>query len=592
MMQAARVLLVAVMVACCASSTRAAVSPAVTALDAASKDAQVVVVIPQAGDASRKLAGWLSAAGIEASEEMQDLLGSTKREVGVDAGLNDNGPLVVVVSNLAKMQADAAAKPDVVLLVSVSDYAAFVGNFGGNADGVSELKLKDGSTGFAKKSGDFAVLADDKALVEAYTPAAAGGALAAKLGPAGATALDRCDVAVYIDCAAIGDTFKSLMETGLSAVEQAEAGGMTALPPGLAEMYGSAVQFVIDNTDAMIIGLDISDAGIGVSKAMHMKKGSELAAYFPGGKANAAAELSRLPKQPYIMAGSFDGKAIATAKLAELIAGAQPQPGSAEMLALAQGAKAGAFAFYAPDQTAMMTGSFNNSLSIITADDGAQYLKLLQAYVSSLDGQKKPVLPDSPDGPAVTYSATYSAGALNIGGVSVDQFLVQQQIPPEVLANMGPAAGFVGAFGTTRGFAAAKGNYVVITSSPDTQIITTALAAAEAGDGLGADAAITDMRKSNLPANPAAEMYVSLGGIAAMVNPITMMFGAPPIDVPADTPPIAMAVSVEGDTVVGRMYVPTADVKIMIDAYNSLQGLMQPMAEPMTPTQPGGPAPY
>lgn len=605
-MQRAAQVTFALWIAIAAVAARAA-NPAVTALDAASADAQVVVVIPQLGDASRKLAGWFNAAGLAADAQMQDLLGNTKREMGVAGGFNDNGPLVLVLKNLAAAEQEGGA-PDVVMLVPVSDYAAFITGFGGNADGVSELKLKDGSTGFAKSSGGFAVLGRDRAVVEAYQPAGDGGAMAAKLGPAGADALDRADAAIYIDIKSIGPRFASLMQAGLGrAREQGAAMGAPSLPgasmlsgaggaglPGAAAftgLFSGAADLIAQGADAMVIGFDISDAGLGVTKAVRTHKSGELAAYFPGGKADAAAQLARLPNQPYVAALAVDGAAIDLAKVAQAYKGAS-DPAAAEMVALGREARSLAFVMYAPDQNAMMAGSLTDMTWLITADDGEAYLKLVQGYVNALNGRKKPINPDAPDGPAVNYTASYTAGALNLQGVSVDQFLIQQQMPPEMYAQMGQLAGFANLMGSFRGYAAAKGTHVVITTSADPQAITRALATVEAGDGLGGDAAIADLRKSNLPAGSAMEAYLDLGGVNAMVGPLLMLIGAPPLEIPPALPPIAVAIRVDGDTLIGRGYLPTADVKLIVDAMNSVQSMAPSFGPGNTGGQRGGPAPY
>ena len=58
----------------------------------------------------------------------------------------------------------------------------------------------------------------------------------------------------------------------------------------------------------------------------------------------------------------------------------------------------------------MLAGSLTDMVWVLSADDGAECLKLVRSYFESLDGKTKPANPMDPNGPALTYAATYTPG--------------------------------------------------------------------------------------------------------------------------------------------------------------------------------------
>ena len=144
-------------------------------------------------------------------------------------------------------------------------------------------------------------------------------------------------------------------------------------------------------------------------------------------------------------------------------------------------------------------------------------------------------------------------------------------------------------FTSYRGYVASKDNQVLISTSADPQSVTNALKVVADGSGIGSSGAIADQRQNILTPNPAMEMYLSLGGIADMANLFVGMMGMPPIEVPADLPPVAISMSAEGDAMSGRMYVPSSSVRFIIDTAMEMQA---GMGGGPGGGAPGGPAPY
>src|SRR5690606_21886846 len=97
---------------------------------------------------------------------------------------------------------------------------------------------------------------------------------------------------------------------------------------------------------------------------------------------------------------------------------------------------------------ALMSGNFLNTLTVLDVNDADQYLAALKKYVTGLNGFEVPVaapmagLGEEPEPMKISYSTTYNEGALQLDGVKVDQFQVTTNMPPQMMQQMGPAAGF------------------------------------------------------------------------------------------------------------------------------------------------------
>src|SRR5690554_3435335 len=94
-------------------------------LDLVSAQSQVIVVIPSLSRLSERMGQVNDAAGF-GIPGLGDTLGEFKRSVGIVRGLRDDGPMV-----LAFHRIDAEGGLPFTMLLPVSDFGAFVGNFGG-----------------------------------------------------------------------------------------------------------------------------------------------------------------------------------------------------------------------------------------------------------------------------------------------------------------------------------------------------------------------------------------------------------------------------------------------------------------------------
>ena len=117
-----------------------------SALNMIPADAPVAMVVPSLSGLSLKAATLNEQSMGSAVIHMANLLGTIKQMAGVQEGVNNDGPLVVVATDAAALGKNGRAdQPPMVVAIPVSDYGAFVGQLGGNGDeAVTPLTLGGG----------------------------------------------------------------------------------------------------------------------------------------------------------------------------------------------------------------------------------------------------------------------------------------------------------------------------------------------------------------------------------------------------------------------------------------------------------------
>lgn len=590
-----------VVVACAAmavfTSTPAhAQLPAV--LDQAPADAQVVIVVPNMKQLSDKLANLQRQLQIPVPE-MADLLAEFKRESGMEQGLKDDGAAMIVLGDLGPMIREEVGEPPGVVLMEVSDYGQFVGNFGGKADdAVTALQMPGGEPGFARPLGSFAVFGPDRAIVEAYAAGKAANRMAELAGKFGQTYLGQSDAFVYVDLQALAPALRPKIQQAMDQVKQmarGEGGEQAAMMMGLVNLYGSALDTILEDGQALTFGVDFSDGGIGLTKTIQARPGSTMASYFPGpgAQGGAASMLKALPNQPYLFATAMDTRAIDLAKILTRFQAAVGDGGGwiarlygdmGPMMKLTEGY---AQAWYAPTQMAAMGPGLMNVVSVYDTTDGPAYAAATKKYFENLNGVNVAMGPDMGQ---MSFATSYTPAATKVEGVDVDQYNMAMTLPPELMAEMGPAAGVLMMMGglNYQGYLATRGDKVIMTTGLDQPTLAAALKSVDAPGGLGDDPGIKQARDQALPQPLAMEVHFSPSGFLATANTFMQMFGQQALPAGDGLPPISMGLGVQDSGVAGRFYLPIASLKGIIEAAEAAQRNMGGMQQ----DQGGGPPPF
>lgn len=565
------------------------------ALSKAPQGAQLVVIVPSMSEFSGKLSMLNQTLGID-TPELTDALSAFKAEVGIADGMNDAGSALLVIQDLATA-IQTEQEPDILMILPVTDYQAFIGSFQAEGDapageGVTQITMPDGQAGFAREVGGYAIMGNTEPAVTNYAPADDVNAIADRIGAHGIDYLGACDAAVYVDIEALAPTLAPKIDEALAEAmthfEQMAEMGM-ADPASLEmmksalSMYGSAGKAILESSEGFVFALDISEHGIGFTDAIQFKPDSKVMQYLPGGGGDTSSILARLPHNSYIMAMAFDAEAIAGTELFEAALAALPQDNEQvdvyrKALPLMKQIQQYAGVFYTPDAAALMGGTGAlNVLATYKVKDGETYMKGAKEYITGLNGTSMPLAIPVAQGaqPAVmTYITSYTDNALQLDGVQVDQYSMQMQMPQEMMMQMGPAAGFMQMFTNFTGYTAVSDGHYLATTTLDQQLMAKGLATGKTGDGLGAGDTLAEVREKAIPEGSIGEGYLSLGGIVEMVGPMAMMFGMPAVEAPQDLPPIAFGMGLKDNSAAARFYVPNDTTKFVIDTVKDIQAQM------------------
>ncbi|MEM9752861.1 MAG: hypothetical protein AAF916_05690, partial [Planctomycetota bacterium] len=248
-----------------------------------------------------------------------------------------------------------------------------------------------------------------------------------------------------------------------------------------------------------------------------------------------------------------------------------------ESMTIYEQMNAGAQVFYAPDMAAMMGGGLFKSLSVYDVEDVDASIEAIRASWAKMPGLLPEMMAQIPDaGPAAAMDFTFdwTEAALNLNGVDVHQYDLKMVLPPELMAEMGPAAMMMGNAGTS-GYIAGVNGKVIMTTVPDPKLMTEGLAALENGGGLG-DKGVIQASRETLPEGAAMEMFVSFDGIAEAANPFMMMFaGGMQLDVPEDLAPLSIGLGVDGTAMGAKAVVPMAVLEFIRDTIEQAEASMQ-----------------
>ncbi len=592
---------ISVVLACVTAvvAVQTAIAGVPAALSQAPQGAQMVIIIPSMSEFSGKLAMMNQTLGLDV-DELTDALGSFKAEAGIGDGLDDSGSALFVIYDLAS-SIDTGAEPDVVMVLPVTDYQAFIASFQAEdaaahtGEGVIAVTLPDGQDGFAKEAGGYAILGNRETVVANYTAGGDADAIADQVGELGQHYLGNSDIAVYVDVAALAPVLNDAIDKGVAEMHSefdqiAQSGMMQASDletmKVVFKLYETAGKAIINSANGLVMSLDLSEDGVGLTHAIQFKPDSPVSPYLSGGGEGSSSILARLPKGPYIAAMAIDTESLTISKLMEAVMAEMPE-GNAQLdmyrkaMPMVKQIKQYAGVFYTPDPNALMTGSgVLNMLQTYKVDDGPAYLAQARDYIKGMNGTSIPMGMPMGGGAGgggnatITYTTSYTENALQLDGVQVDQYKMNVQMPPEMMMQMGPAAGMMQMFTNFDGYVAQTDGYYLSSTTLDQQLITQGLATGKSGDGMGSDDTLARVRENAVPPGAAAEGYLSFAGIIETVGPMAAMFGMPAVQAPADLPPVAMGLGIQGDSTALRFYVPNETTKFIIGTVKDVQAQM------------------
>lgn len=534
------------------------------ALDQVPNDMQLLVMVPNLADACNKLIMLDEKLGLGLLQ-LTNVLDQFKEKTGLTQGLKDNGPVMIVFSDLAT--ATIGAKAPYVMVAPTTDYAALVTNNGGHPDGITEFTKRNGQSNYAKASGHYAVIGPDRAAVEAYQAGNASANYLSMVGSLGADCLAKSDAVVVVNFQSLAPTIRQQLTVAMQTLEE-ELIVSTPNPQSslaVAAIFNDSINALVRDTQALVIAVDLTEQGAGFSFIGQFKKNSYVASLFE--KSGAANRyLALLPDRPYIFANCFDMSGIAVDELIDHLLARLPQNIGdfsflfdiyKESLLTAAQIKGGATIWYVPKQSPLMGGGFN-TLTVYEVEDGPGYLAKWKKSIEKLDNMTAP-LDGEQDQLDLNMTTQYTPAVIEIDGIKIDQYQFQINISPDLMTKIGQVnpifVQLMQVFTNYQGYITAKDNHVILTTTIDEQLMREAFVQCDNSTGLGSTGPIAAMRH-NLTASPMGEFYVSIGGIVDTAAILLAILGIPLPPAPADLPPAAISISFQNNGGIDRLFVP------------------------------------
>jgi thioredoxin 1 len=551
--------------------TASAAPPA--ALAQVPANAAAFVIVPDLTKLNGKVAKLGQALGVP-GPPMADILAMVKMQLGMQKGIDDKGSLLIVMPVLDLMASD----PPIVLVIPVSDFGAFVGNFADAADAADAPGLKtfrmQGEQVFAKPMGKYAVVSPLSKLVQNYKAGGDPAALAKAAGTLGGNAIDKADALLYLNMEQISPILQPLLQMGMMQMQQQfqnmpqemEAQGMMTFMQSYMKLYGDLGNMILRDAQAVVLGLSLSDTDVQATMALQCKPETYLGKMFskphqPLGK------LNRLPDRPVFLAGAMDMSILPMKDLAKVIKtelvdklpDESPfkgmMAGYVKAFDAAQLVQEGQFAWYQPkgevagdDPTKLIDYAY-----IYTSTDPAGFMKANREYVQSMDAAMKGLaaMEGMPAGAEVPMKMKYTENAVQVAGRSVDKFEMEMSMPDGADVAMSTMMGFVSQMSSM--YITTTDDAVVMSHSGHEETLAAALATAGGTGKLGTRPELQAAAKSLID-HRVMEAHVDLGGIMEVaVMPMLPEQMRMPIP---DSPPLSMAWSATDNGTAMQLVVP------------------------------------
>jgi len=546
------------------------------ALDLAPSNAVSVVVIPSPKLAADDLAECMARLDQAVGVLPMRPLDLAKAQFGFGAGIDDAASFVMWFQPDGNGLQSAMLIPVTNAKVFLeSNFKAIPGDSTDQAVAYEHPKL---GKIFARAIDRHILVSPSAAIVKAYVAAPGlAASLQKRLGERGLALFSSGDMGAWAGDQAL----KSLREQAAAATSAATPAATPAATSAATPAPTStsrADQLAQGVTDG-VISIDLDPMGVSFRTFAVMDAASELGRSTQGGARGNAAQLTRLPKGPFIFAGAADmqglGGADACIDLMKLVPGAPELPEWVrENRNLMQGAQ---FAIY-PSKLGLAGGGLLNEAYLwCSTTDAAKAKQLLREWMQSLSGiegtTERKVLWESDK--AIKDGAIADAYAIT-EATAVEQQPAQGEPaapksktrrnadPMQRLARMmvfGPRG--------PMGFAKTFPDGMLVTFSQRPDVLQRGITLTEGAESLQADPVIVALRAWLSP-DPDMVAYVGVGSLLNVVRQAARSFPGAGIELPDAPPgmePIAISIEVQDGHVETATMMPTAVIGVLAELY-------------------------
>ena len=550
----------------CAGATDFDLDRVLALVDRAPQDTEILVLVPSLLGMSEKLTMIDQQLDLNL-QDFSNALAQIKRTIGLKAGMDDEGPAMVSL-----VIDDETSKFEALLFLPVIDYGAMVNPRGADSSGtVSPIKLATNHTAYVKRIDGFAVLGRERETVEAYRVGPSVD-IAERLGVVGRQAIES-DFALIL--CSLDRTLMKLIDSPqlIEIIGQAGNGASTNLLAqiGTQTVNSSREQIdaqnrVLSQTDAVVLGIDVTDQGISVNLAVQLKANSEMAnAIGLGG--SAADALARMPQMNYLgtFAINFEGIDLTQLDHSGRTDRSIVTPSALVYSVISQVGRDESGVPRSFVQVAYASPNANlsapSNIMFVDTDDPKSFVRALRAKIEAINDEQT--------------SAVYVPNQMELGKHRADQFVISQQdagadgSPPSLgsLDMIGLAMG-----SEMSGYVFTLDEGVLLAKTNDTTLLRAVLKSLDQDNGLGSNGPMTVSRE-RLPEEASVEGYVDLRTVHELLSQsILPMMQKSLLSPPFDMAPIAVGIKMQEGGALMRLYIPSSVVDYANNLISTLRG--------------------
>ena len=558
-----------------------AVSTRAEVLSVLPSDALVVIKVKDLAGVSKKVAALSERCGLSALQpQMADPIGAIKQDLNIKGGLNESGDAAFAILNIE------SDEPQMVTLLPVADYAAFLTNFEGASteNGITTFtNAAGGETVYVASWGNYAAISPVKSIVEAQgqgitLPASANAELAAK----DAVMFANIPVIKTKVLPTLTEEKAEWRQQLISGLEQDENAKKFAPLLGAAfDVYFQAAETFLNETQGSFISINITDAGANFSVVSEFTQGSYIGNFVSSLKGGTSSYLSGLPASSYLFYGGFPANSAALKPVMkdvlDPILAALPELTPEAKTALDEvrssfdtmmdSGAAATFGVIKPKGQLGQEAIFQ-SLFVVEGKPEA-YIPAMKKYFASTGTIVKSLMPEgAPAMPGTSF--IIEDKALTAGGVSFDRIKADVNAEPKTPeeAQMQQVMSFMyGPAGLSYVIGAADDKHAIFAQGVSDEALAAAVEATKAGqDNLSSLPHIAETA-AQLPADRIGVVYVAVDEIATTAIGYVSQFGMPvKFQLPPNLPPLGVAVSASSNTMRVEYHIPSKTVESFVAA--------------------------
>ncbi|CAN5615494.1 hypothetical protein BH09PLA1_BH09PLA1_31150 [soil metagenome] len=551
-------------------------------------DALLVIKAKDLAATSAKIGKLMKDLGLEKMKPgLDNPLAFMQKELGMVNGVNTAGEMAFVYRDPAKTN----EKPDksIMILIPVSDYAAFVGNFkDAKVEGdVTEVTMpKGGDPGYLAQWGSYAALSPSK-----LVPGMKASAPLKITGDATNKELGSKDIVFFANFKSLRENLTPhLQDVREKAMEEMEANlgndekvaKFRPLIKAAAGQFFAAVESFLRDTDATTISVDFGADGVNFGVMADFIPNSYLGGSFAACKNTNEPLMTGLPSGKYLFYGGYINNADVTVKLVNDLLGpvvkAMEEMGAEKpahdyvdaLVSHLKANKSATFGVVAPNGQLGQEAIFQ-LLSVSQGDAAA----LKASQIKMMKAQEEAM--KSLGMPADSYSCNVAAAAKTMDGVvfdSINTVMNANSKDPMAMQQQQIMAMLYGPGGMSMLEGEISKDTLLMGMGVSDAVLQSAITSAKAGDAPMAVSAPVKSVSSHLPANRTAEIYIPLDQIVNTGLTYAKQFGAPlNVTLQPDLPPLGIATSTDGSALRIDGYIPTVLVQQLVSA--GMQAWMQ-----------------